>query len=54
MPEALTLGDNKADNHSAYWKFHKLQTFALTEDLTNELFTWLMIDTDKLYNFSGA
>ncbi len=27
---------------------------ALTEDLTNELFTQLTIDTDKLYNFSGA
>ncbi|SMY16631.1 Dipeptidase A [Photobacterium aquimaris] len=54
VPEALTLGDNKADNHSAYWKFRKLQTLALTEDLTNELFTRLTIDTDKLYNFSGS
>ncbi|SMY34860.1 Dipeptidase A [Photobacterium malacitanum] len=115
VPEALMLGDNKADNHSAYWKFRKLQTLAmmdwnqfspivqqayhdfeqqtahkqtlmeaqymtlhvaqpeqavalinafahetlalvlaLTEDLTNELFTRLTMDTDKRYNFSGA
>ncbi|WP_413516577.1 C69 family dipeptidase [Photobacterium phosphoreum] len=115
VPEALTIGDNNADNHSAYWKFRKLQTLAmmdwnqfspivqqayddfeqqtahkqkqmeaeymqlyiaqpaqavalinafehdiltlalaLTEDLTNELFTRLTINVDKLYHFSGA
>lgn len=115
VPEALTLGDNKADSHSAYWKFRKLQTLAmmdwnqfspivqqayhdfeqqtahkqklmeaeyialytthpeqavalinafehevvalalaLTEELTNELFTRLTVNVDKLYNFSGA
>ncbi|KJF92506.1 peptidase C69 [Photobacterium angustum] len=115
VPKALTLGDNKADSHSAYWKFRKLQTLAmmdwnqfspivqqayhdfeqqtahkqklmeaeyialytthpeqavalinafehevvalalaLTEELTNELFTRLTVNVDKLYNFSGA
>ncbi len=34
--------------------FPSILTLALTEDLTNELFTRLTIDTDKLYNFSGA
>ncbi|MEC6796286.1 C69 family dipeptidase [Photobacterium sp. S4TG1] len=115
VPEVLTIGENTADSHSAYWKFRKLQTLAmmnwnkfapivqqayhdfeqqtahkqqlmeaeyltlyvlhpqqaierintfeheilalalaLTEELTNELFTLLTIETDKLYNFSGA
>lgn len=115
VPEALTLGTDQADSHSAYWKFRKLQTLAmmdwnqfapivqhayhdfeqqtahkqqqmeieymalyvnqpqqalvlinafehdmlalalaLTEKLTNDLFTRLTIDTDNLYNFSGA
>ncbi len=31
VPEALTLGDNKADSHSAYWKFRKLQTLAMVD-----------------------